>query len=182
MFSLNQPIGRVPFALGVGAANSLILFAILIVFAFMPSGTGHVAVLVLIAALMAWWFSLHARRFAGAGRSLVWPLVMVLVCYGTFAISYGIIAALWSVPEVQQEAFRTGGSDHTRHVETSAVVIGLGKWLAGVAGAAGALALTGVLALLMALVAMVSGVVSVIALVLPSRSNLPLLRTAPRWR
>jgi hypothetical protein len=170
MFSLARPLGRIPFVMGVGVANSALVLAALVSFAFLPSGAGHVAVLVVIGALMWWWFSLHARRFRGAGRSLFWPGAMAAVAFATFAVSYGIIAALWSVPEVQQEAFRTGGSDYTRHVETSAALLSLGRWTMSWVGAAGAVVLSGALAVGMGLVACVTGVVSFAALLLPSGS------------
>ncbi len=170
MFSLAKPLGRIPFVLGVGAANSALVLAALVSFAFLPSGAGHIAVIVVMGALLWWWFSLHARRFAGAGRSLFWPAAMAAIAFATFVVSYGIIAALWSVPEVQQEAFRTGGSDYTRHVETSAALVGFGRWAMSWIGAAGAIALSGALAMLMGLVACVTGLVSLAALMLPSGS------------
>jgi uncharacterized membrane protein YhaH (DUF805 family) len=168
MFSLSRPIGRIRFVLGVGVANSLIILATLISFAFLPSGAGHIAVLVVMAALLWWWFSLHARRFLDAGRGLFWPAAMGLLCFGVFALSYGVIAALWSVPEVQQEAFRTGGSDYTKHVETSAALLGLGRWFAGWVGAAGAVMLAGFLAMLMGFVALLSGFVTLAGLLMSS--------------
>lgn len=182
MFAVSRPIGRLPFLFAVSTVNSLLLLAVLLAFTFMPSGAGHMAVLVIIAAFMGWWFSLHARRFVGAGRGLFWPLMAALVCFGTFAMSYAIIAALWSVPEVQQEAFRTGGSDYTRHIETSALVVATGKWLAGWAGAAGSIALTGFLAMLMGLVALGSCILTFAAMLLPSGMSAPLLRSMPPVR
>jgi hypothetical protein len=170
MFSLSRPLGRIPFVLGVGVANSALVLATLLSFAFLPSGAGHVAVFIMMGALMWWWFSLHARRFAGAGRSLFWPGAMAAVAFGTFVLSYGIVAALWSVPEVQQEAFRTGGSDYTRHVETSAALVEFGRWTMGWIGAAGAVVLSGALAVGMGLVACLTGIVSFAALLLPSGS------------
>jgi hypothetical protein len=181
MFPSSRPIGRIPFVLGVGAANSLILLAALISFAFLPSGAGHVAVLVIMAALIFWWFSLHARRFVGAGRGVAAPAAMAIVSFATFAVSYAAIAALWSVPEVQQEAFRTGGSDYTRHVETSAALVALGRWFAGWVGAAGALMVAGFLAVLMGVVALSTTIVTFIALLLPSSGgSLPVRPVAYR--
>jgi hypothetical protein len=170
MSALSRPLDRFRFVLGVAVANSAILFVSLLSFAFLPSGAGHIAVLVVMAALIWWWFSLHARRFSGAGRGVFWPATFALIGFGAFAVSYTIIAALWSVPEVQQEAFRTGGSDYTRHVETSAAIIGLGRWFAGFVGAAGAILLAGFLATVMGLVALLTGFVSLAALLMSSSS------------
>jgi hypothetical protein len=168
MFSLDRPLGRIGFVVGVSIVNSALLLAALASFAFLPSGAGHLAVFVIMGALMWWWFSLHARRFASGGGSIVWPAATAVIAFATFAASYAIIAALWSVPEVQREAFQTGGSDYTRHVETSALLLQLGGWLAGWVGAAWAVAISGMLALVMGLVALGTGVVSIIALMLPS--------------
>jgi hypothetical protein len=175
MLSLTRPLGRVPFILGVSLANSALLLVILLSFAFLPSGAGHIAVLVIVGALMGWWFSLHARRFATAGRSVGWPAMVAAVCFLTFAVSYLTIAALWSVPDVQQAAFRTGGSDYTRHVESWAVVSETGRWLAGWLGATTAVLFSGFLAMVMSVVALASAFFSVIALVLPSRNPAPML-------
>jgi hypothetical protein len=168
MLSLSRPIGRIPFLIGVGLANSALVLAVLLAFAFLPVGAGHMAVLVIVGALMWWWFSLHARRFAGTGRGASWPAIMAIVAYGTFALSYGVIAALWSVPEVQQAAFQTGGSDFTKHVETIPLVLDLGRWLASWVGAAGAIILAGLLATAMGVVSLVAGVFSVVTLLLPA--------------
>jgi hypothetical protein len=176
MFSLARPLGRIPFVVGVAAANSAMVLATLVSFVFLPSGAGHIAVLLIMAALVWWWFSLHARRFAGAGKGRFWPGAMALIGYGAFAASYTLIAALWSVPEVQQEAFRTGGNDYTRHVETSAALIGLGRLLAGWAGAAGAIVLASIMGVVMSLTALASGFVSFAALVMPSGSAAALSR------
>ncbi len=173
MLSLSRPIGRIPFVIGVGLANSALVLAILISFAFLPVGAGHMAVLVIVGALMWWWFALHARRFASAGRGLAWPAIMALVAYGSFALSYAIIAALWSVPEVQQAAFRTGGTDFTKHVETIPLVAETGRWLASWVGAAGAIVVAGLLATGMGVVALVAGVFSVITLLLPAAGPNP---------
>jgi hypothetical protein len=169
MFSLNRPLGRIPFVIGTSFVDSVLLLATLLAFAFMPSGNGHIGVLIIMAALMGWWFSLHARRFATSGYGFGWPLVVASAGFLTFAMAYGVNAALWSVPDVQQEAFRTGGTDFTRHVETSAALLGLGRWFAAWIGVAGALVLSGFMAILMGLVAFLSGVFSFVALVLPTR-------------
>jgi hypothetical protein len=170
MFALDRPLDRIPFALGVTVANSAILLAILLSFAFLPSGAGHLAVFVIVGALMWWWFALHARRFRAAGRGFAWPALAAAGCFLTFAVSYGLIAALWSVPEVQQEAFRTGGSDYTRHVETWTELAMFGRWMAGWFGAATAIVISGLLATIMGLVALASGVFSMIAMLLPSQA------------
>jgi hypothetical protein len=176
VFALSRPLDRIRFVLGVTVANSALLLASLLSFAFLPSGAGHIAVLVIMAALIWWWFSLHARRFVAAGRGLFWPAAMALVGFGSFALSYTLIAALWSVPEVQIEAFRTGGSDYTKHVETSAALIGMGRLFAGWVGAAGAIVFAGFLAVVMGFVALASGFVSLAALLMSSGGPVTLLR------
>jgi uncharacterized membrane protein HdeD (DUF308 family) len=85
-------------------------------------------------------------------------------------VSYAVIAALWSVPEVQQAAFRTGGSDFTRHVETWQAVAGFGQLIAGAVGAASAIVIAGLLATLMGAAAVASGVFSFVAMLLPNRT------------
>jgi hypothetical protein len=165
-----QPLGRIRFLVGLTAANSLILLVTLVSFAFLPTGSGHVAVLVIMGALIWWWYSLHARRFAGAGRGRFWPGAFALMGFATFALSYTIIAALWSSPEVQAEAFRTGGSDYRKHVETSETLIGMGRWFASWAGAAGAVLLAGFLAIVMGGVALLTGFVSAAALLMSSHT------------
>ncbi|MGL4242893.1 MAG: hypothetical protein ACRCTI_17405 [Beijerinckiaceae bacterium] len=171
MLSLGRPLDRIPFVFGVTAANSAILLAVLLSFAFLPTGAGHIAVMIVVGALMWWWFALHARRFASAGQGIGWPVMAGLTCFLTFAVSYAIIAALWSVPEVQQEAFRTGGSDYTKHIETSAALVGFGRWMTGWVGAASSVVIAGLLATLMSLVALASGVFSFVAMLLPNRSS-----------
>jgi hypothetical protein len=167
MFSLSAPLGRIGFSAGVGVANTALLLTALLSFAFLPSGAGHVAVLVIMAALMTWWFTLHARRFAAMGRGQGWPAAMTAVAYLTFAVSYVIIAALWSVPEVQQAAFQTGGSDFRNHKETLEAISTLGRWMAAGVGAASAIVITGLLAVVMGLVAIAAGVFSLVTLMLP---------------
>jgi hypothetical protein len=173
MLSLSAPLGRIGFAGGVGAANTAMFVVALVSFGFLPSGAGHIAVLVVMGALMAWWFSLHARRFATTGRGAAWPGVMTAVAYLTFAISYVIIAALWSVPEVQQEAFRTGGGDYRQHKETIEALATLGRWLADGVGAASAIVMTGLLAMLMVAVSIMAGVFSLVTLFLPGAGPPP---------
>jgi hypothetical protein len=173
MSFLKRPLGRIPFVLGVAAANSALLIAALASFALLPSGAGHMAVLVIMAALMWWWFSLHARRFAGAGGSIGWPAATAATAFATFAVSYLIIAALWSVPAVQEEAFRTGGSDYRGHVETWGAVAEFGRWLGGWVNAAWALTITGILAVVMGVVALATLAVSTVALMLPTASAAP---------
>jgi hypothetical protein len=185
MFALSRPLDRIRFVLGVAVANSAILLVGLASFAFLPIGAGHIAVFVIMAALIWWWFSLHARRFTGAGRGLFWPAAMAIAGFATFALSYTLIAALWSVPEVQQEAFRTGGSDYTKHIETSAALLGLGRWFAGWVGTAGAILFAGFLAVVMGFVALMTGFVSFAALLMSSggKQMLPgrdLFREIPR--
>jgi hypothetical protein len=180
MFSLSAPLGRMPFAFGVSIANTVILLAALASFAFLPAGAGHAAVLIIMGALMWWWFTLHARRFAATGRGAAWPALMAAAAFLTFAVSYIVIAALWSVPEVQEAAFRTGGSDYRHHKETLEALATLGRWMASGVGAASAIVTSGLLAMLMGLVSLAAGLFSLVTLMLPAAASAPMPRAAPR--
>jgi hypothetical protein len=169
---LTKPLGRIPFLAGITALNSVILLAVILAFSFRPSGAGHGAALVIVGALQALWLVLHSRRFADAGRTKTWPLLMTLLCFGSFAIGYMITAALWSSPEIQQEAFRTAGgiagAGPIAHHESNALIIEGGRIIAGFLGAAGAVVLSGLVVTALGGVAMLSGAFSVFALLLPS--------------
>lgn len=172
MFNPSRPLGRLPFFGGLSAVNTAILVAATAALTILPAGAGHVAVIVVVGGLQAVWFALHARRFADAGHGPGWPLGMTLALFAIFAGGYLLVASLWSVPEVQQEAFRTaGGIGGGRHayVETSEAIIAAGRALASVMGAAGAVLFTGVAVFVMGLAAAVSAVFSIVALALPSR-------------
>eukprot|EP01036_Dinobryon_divergens_P036715 gene36715-47862_t len=136
-------------------------------------GSGHIAALVVVGALQALWLVLHSRRFADAARPRTWPLLMTLLCFGSFAIGYMIMAALWSSPEIQQEAFRTAGAiagaGQTAHHESNALIIEGGRAIARLLGTAGAVVLSGVVVTTLAGVAALSGGFSLFALLLPSR-------------
>jgi uncharacterized membrane protein YhaH (DUF805 family) len=172
LLSWTKPLGRIPFFAGVTALNTAILFAVIVAFSLRPSGSGHMAALVIVGALQALWLVLHSRRFADANRPKTWPLLMTLFCFGSFAIGYMIMAALWSSPEIQQEAFRTAGgitgAGPHAHLESNALIIEGGRVIAKLLGAAGAVVLSGVVVTALACVAAISGGFSLFALVLPS--------------
>jgi hypothetical protein len=167
-----SPLGRMPFLFGVTALNMLIFLVITLAFSFRPSGAGHMAVLVVVGALQALWFVLHGRRFADAGRPKTGPLLMTLLCFGSFAVGYMITAALWSSPEIQQEAFRTtggiAGAGPVLHLESNPFIAEGGRMIAGVLGAAGAVVLSGFIVAALAGVTALSGAFSLFALLLPS--------------
>jgi hypothetical protein len=73
MFSLNRPLGRIPFVIGTSFVDSVLLLATLLAFAFMPSGNGHIGVLIIMAALMGWWFGDLRRQATGSAGRWLWP-------------------------------------------------------------------------------------------------------------
>ena len=170
MNSLTQPLGRARFFVGVSFINIVILIAVVTAFTFRPAGGGHMAVLIVIGALQAIWFVLHSRRFADAGRGYGWPLLMFLICFGSFALGYLIMAALWSSPDIQREAFRTAGGlaggGMVDHVETSALIMGAGQFIASVFGFAGGVILSGIVVFGLGVTSLVSVGFSCVALFL----------------
>jgi uncharacterized membrane protein YhaH (DUF805 family) len=171
LLSLSRPMGRMPFLFGISAVNLAILFTAILALVFLPTGGGHLAVVIVIGALQVAWLALHARRFADAGRSATWPILMFLLSFTTFVIGYLIFAALWSSPEVQKEAFRTAGgigADGFRHVETNPMVLEAGRMFTGILGAAGAVVLSGMILFGFGVVAFTGGCFSLLALALPS--------------
>jgi hypothetical protein len=170
VLSTTKPLGRFAFIVQVSLLNTVILLGALIALTFQPSGGGHLAVLIVVGALQYVWFVLHGRRFGDAGRGLFWPGLFGLSCFITFALGYLLIAALWSSPEVQAEAFRTGGglaAGTVRHIETNPLVIESGRVITSFFGTAGALVLSGLAITAMGLMAFISGGFSLIAFVLP---------------
>jgi uncharacterized membrane protein YhaH (DUF805 family) len=171
LLSLSRPMGRMPFLFGISAVNLAILFTAILALVFLPTGGGHLAVVIVVGALQVVWLALHARRFADAGRSATWPILMFLLSFTTFVIGYLIFAALWSSPEVQKEAFRTAGgigADGFRHVETNPMVLEAGRMFTGILGAAGAVVLSGMILFGFGVVAFTGGCFSLLALALPS--------------
>lgn len=170
MKSVTQPLGRLPFFVGVSVVNIIIFAAVIIALTFRPAGGGHMAVLIVVGALQALWFNLHSRRFADAGRGHSWPLVMLLLCFGSFAIGYLTLAALWSSPDIQREAFRTAGGlaggGMVDHIETNAFVIEGGNMIVSAVGLAGGVILSGFVIFGMAIASLVSVGFSFVALAL----------------
>lgn len=174
MFSLSRPLGRLSFFAGLCAVNTAIIVTAGIALAMLPASGAGMALLVVMTALQAVWLVLHARRFADAGRGPGWPLAFALTGFAVFAVGYLVSASLWSVPEVQQEAFRTaggigGGLRDT--VETNPLLLDAGRALASILGAAGAVVVTGLIFILFLIVAAASAVFSTVALILPSRMS-----------
>jgi hypothetical protein len=172
VFQLGKPMNRWQFAATTIPLNGVIAFAALVALAFRPVGAGHIAVLVVVGALQYVWFVLHARRFADAGKRLWLPSLAFAACFLTFAVSYLILAALWSSPDIQREVFRTGGGigsyDPSSHIETLGSVIAIGQSMLSLFGAAGSAVLSGFIILMLGLVALGAGVFSVVAFILPS--------------
>jgi hypothetical protein len=175
VFSLTRPLGRLKFLFGVTGVNIALGLVVLVALTFRPSGAGHLAVIILVAALQIVWMTLHARRFADAGRGPLGSIVVFLFGLAVFVVGYLIFAALWSSPEVQREAFRTagglGGSVLPLHIETNPLVLDAGRALAGWFGAAGAVVLSGVILFGFAATAMLAGAFTLFALVLSSRNQ-----------
>ncbi len=183
MFTLSRPLGRLPFLAGVSVVNIAIAAAATLALTLLPASGFSMAAFVIVAALQGAWLVLHARRFADAGRGPAWPLGLALVCFGVFAFGYILSASLWSVPEVQQEAFRTAGGigDSPRTpMETYVVISETGRALVSFLGAAAALVVTGLVAVLFLVVAAVSAVFSTVTLMLASGNGgaVPPLRQA----
>jgi hypothetical protein len=171
MFSLSKPIGRLKFLALLTPVNIAIFVAASSALAFRPTGGGHLAVLIVVGALQALWFLLHSKRFADAGRGRVWPIAAFAICFLTFALGYVIMAALWSSPEIQREAFRTGGKvvdgGFVEHIETNPLLLELGRNFKTMLGSAGAVILSGLVVSGMAIVSIMSFIFSCVALVLP---------------
>ncbi len=181
MFTLSRPLGRLPFIAGLSVVNIAIAASAALALTLLPASGFSMAAVVIVAALQAAWLVLHARRFADAGRGASWPIIAALACFGVFFVGYVISASLWSVPEVQQEAFRTAGGIGSARVpvEVNPVIADAGRALASVLGAAGALIVTGLIAVIMFLVAGVSVVFSTVTLLLPARTDRSPLPLAP---
>jgi hypothetical protein len=173
VLSMMRPMGRLSFLLSISGVNIAVLIAVLLSLTFRPSGGGHLAVLIVVGSLQWLWMTLHIRRFADAGRGPGWSIAMFLLCFGVFTVGYGMMAALWSSPEIQQEAFRTGGgiaaNGAVSHVETSAMLVEAGRIIASMVGLGGALVLSGMIVFALGAVAFISGCFSMIALLLPAR-------------
>ncbi len=184
MLSLSKPLGRLGFLALVTPVNILIFMAASAAIAFRPTGGGHLAVIIVVGALQAVWFTLHARRFADAGRGVFWPLMAFLSCFGSFVLGYMIMAALWSSPEIQREAFKTAGAlaggGLADHVETNAILIEGGRAIASMFGAAGAVILSGLVVTGLAIVSFLSFVFSCVALVLSGQRPVSTLSKANR--
>lgn len=189
MLPISRPMGRLPFAFGISALNAAILLAVTISLASLPVGAAHAAVLVVVGGLQALWTVLHARRFADAGRGLGWPLAVGAACFAIFAVGYFVVAAIWAVPEVQQEAFRTAGGiggNLAGHVETNPLLVEAGRAIASAIGVAGALVVSGLVFLVFTVAVLAAGVFSLVALALPRASALPSTALGrrgqlPRW-
>jgi hypothetical protein len=178
--TFSRPLGRFPFLASVSGVNIAILVTVLLALSFRPSGGGHLAVLIVVGALQAIWLVLHARRFSDAGYGKGWPVAMFILVFATFALSYLTMAALWSSPDVQREAFRTAGGisggGMVDHVETNTLVVESGRAIASFIGVTGAVVLSGFLMLCLGFVAFVSGCFSLVALALPggrARQHVP---------
>jgi hypothetical protein len=166
LFSIARPMGRIPFFMIVSVLNTVILLAVITALGLRPAGAGHIAVLIIMGTLQVAWFILHARRFADAGKAATWPAFVTIMAFVSFALGYLVLAALWSSPEYQREAFRTAGS-LVDHVESNPGLIEAGRLIMGMMGTAGALVLSGAIWFGMGLVALICGFFSLFALVLP---------------
>jgi hypothetical protein len=85
-----------------------------------------------------------------------------------FLISYLVMAGLSATPEVQREAFRTGGSLDTTP-ETSLLVSAFGGLLLGWVGAAAGWFIAGAMVIGQAMLGIASGLFSLVCLIPGSR-------------
>jgi hypothetical protein len=187
MLSLSKPLGRLKFLAFLTPVNIAIFIAATSAIAFRPTGGGHLAVLIVVGALQAIWFFLHRKRFADAGKGPQWPFAAFAICFVTFALGYLIMAALWSSPEIQREAFRTGGrvvdGGFVDHIETNALLIEAGRSFASILGSAGAVILSGLIVGGMAAVSLMSFLFSFVALLLPSQGAVAAFnRSSISWK
>ena len=169
--TLSRPLGRLPFFAGLSVVNIAIAALATVSLVLLPSRGASLAVLVVMSALQAVWLLLHVRRFVDAGRGPAWAIGFWLLGFGVFVLGYLVSASLWSVPEVQQEAFRTAGGIGGRMqspADALPVLVDAGRAMADVLGAAGALFITGLIAIVFVVVAAVSAVFSTVTLLLPA--------------
>jgi hypothetical protein len=174
MFSPAGATGRVSFLFGLMAINSVGLLAWLGTLAMRPTGTSHWFVIGLFALIFWVWTALHARRLGDGRKPRAIAYAAGIGLFVAFMIGYLILASLWAQPEVQREAFRTGGTTLTMAPETSWLMMSLGHFLVGWLGAAASLALAGLAAIGMFLVGTMSLIFSFLCLLPGSRSALPL--------
>jgi hypothetical protein len=176
VFHLARPLGRIGFLLMLTPVNTLLAIVVSFALFFHPTGAGHIATLIIVAALLYAWFALHARRFADAGKTAVPAGLMAIVAFASFALGHLIMAALWATPEVKAEAFRTGGgigAGLSDHIETLPFLVEGGKALMAMFGVAGSLALSGAVLVVLGLVSCVGVVFSLYALLLSGGRSLP---------
>ncbi|MGL5116727.1 MAG: hypothetical protein ACRC7C_15520 [Beijerinckiaceae bacterium] len=177
MFNLARPLGRLGFLLWLTPVNTLLVLVVSFALLLHPTGAGHIATLIVVAALFSAWFTLHARRFADAGKGAGAAGLMAVVAFASFAIGHLIMAALWAAPEVKAEAFRTGGGfgggGIADHVETLPFLIDGGKAIAATLGIAGSLALSGAVVVALGLVSCAGAAFSIYALLLSGGRSVP---------
>jgi hypothetical protein len=179
LFNLARPLGRIGFLLWLTPVNTMLFVVVSFALFLHPTGAGHIATLIVVAALLYWWFSLHARRFADAGKGPGAAALMAAVGFGSFALGHLVMAALWATPEVKAEAFRTGGGmgggmgGVMDHVETLPFLIDGGKAITAALGVAGSLALSGAVLVALGLVSAAGAAFSVYALLLAGGRRSP---------
>jgi hypothetical protein len=177
LFNLARPLGRIGFLIWLTPVNTVLFIVTGFALFLHPTGAGHIATLIIVAALIYWWFMLHARRFADAGKGSGAAGLMAIVGFASFALGHLIMAALWATPEVKAEAFRTGGgiggSGVMDHVETLPFLIDGGKAITAAIGVAGSLALSGAVLIVLGLVSAAGLAFSFYTLLLSGGRRLP---------
>jgi hypothetical protein len=179
LFNLARPLGRIGFLFWLTPVNTMLFVVIGFALFLHPTGAGHIATLIIVAALLYWWFSLHARRLADAGKGPGAAALMAVVGFASFALGHLVMAALWATPEVKAEAFRTGGGiggglgGIMDRVETLPFLIDGGKAITAALGVAGSLALSGAVLAALGLVSVAGAAFSAYALLLTGGRHLP---------
>lgn len=180
MFSPRGVMGRLPFFITVSAVNTVAVAVWLATLFLQPKGGGHYVALALFALVHWLWFAAHARRLADAGKPRGLAALAAGGLFVAFLISYLVVAGLSATPEVQREAFRTGGSLDTTP-ETSMLVNAFGGLMLGWVGAAAGWFITGAMVVGQMMLAGVSGVFSMVCLIPGSKAGvLPGFAAAPR--
>lgn len=135
MFSPRGALARIPFLLTISAVNTAAIGIWLATLFIQPKGAGHYLAIGLFATVHWLWFAAHARRLADAGKPVALAALAAGGLFAAFLLSYLVMAGLSATPEVQREAFRTGGSLDTTP-ETSMLVNAFGHFMLGWVGAA----------------------------------------------
>jgi uncharacterized membrane protein YhaH (DUF805 family) len=182
MFSPRGALARIPFLLAVTAVNTAAIAIWLATLFIQPKGAGHYVAIGLFALVHWLWFAAHARRLADAGKPVALAALAAGGLFVAFLLTYLVMAGLSATPEVQREAFRTGGSLDTTP-ETSMLVNAFGHFLLGWVGAAAGWFIAGAMVIGQMLLGGASWVFTMLCLLPRSRPGGPgpQLSAVPRF-